>query len=83
MVMRIDLIISCEESPGSRRSFQKSGFPRPEGEVEALKVETSSGPVMLVLVVGADGVISRVSRPLASQAGKLMNAIETELSRRS
>jgi len=50
------------------------------GKVEALKVETSSGPVDARFVVGADGVNSRVSQALGlPRPENRMNAIETEV----
>jgi geranylgeranyl reductase family protein len=61
--------------------FQEGvAFQDLRGEVEALKVETSSGPVDARFVVGADGVNSRVSQALGlPRPENLMNAIETEV----
>lgn len=57
-----------------------AAFKDLRGKVEALKVETSSGPVDARFVVGADGVNSRVSQALGlPRPENLMNAIETEV----
>jgi geranylgeranyl reductase family protein len=55
-------------------------FKHLSGEVEALKVETSFGPVETRFVVGADGVNSRVARALGLQRpDNVINAVEAEV----
>jgi geranylgeranyl reductase family protein len=61
--------------------FQEgTAFKHLSGKVEALKVETSCGPVETRFVVGADGVNSRVARALGlPRADNVMNAVEAEV----
>jgi geranylgeranyl reductase family protein len=61
--------------------FQEGvAFQDLRGEVEALKVETSSGRVDARFVVGADGVNSRVSQALGLPGpDNVMNAVEAEV----
>jgi geranylgeranyl reductase family protein len=59
---------------------EETTFERLSGKVEALKVETSAGPVETRFVVGADGVNSRVARALGLQRPEnVMNAVEAEV----
>jgi geranylgeranyl reductase family protein len=61
--------------------FQEcTAFKHLGGKVEALKVETSRGPVETRFVVGADGVNSRVAGALGlPRADNVMNAVEAEV----
>jgi geranylgeranyl reductase family protein len=61
--------------------FQEGvAFKHLSGEVEALKVETSCGPVETRFIAGADGVNSRVARALGlPRPDNVMNAVEAEV----
>lgn len=61
--------------------FQQGvAFKALRGKAEALKVETTSGPVNARFVVGADGAGSRVAQALGlPKPDALMNAIEAEV----
>jgi geranylgeranyl reductase family protein len=61
--------------------FQEgTAFEHLSGEVEALKVDTSGGPVETRFVVGADGVNSRVARALGLPGpDSFIKAVEAEV----
>lgn len=82
MVMRhrFDHFLVMKALEAGARFLEGAAFKGLSGEAGSLKVETSFGPVEARLVVGADGVGSKVAGALGlSKPDALMNAIEAEV----